>query len=900
MARVYKARRRGPEGFERIMALKVVRDDGKRDDAALAAALVSEARISGRLHHPNIVAVHDFGRHDGRHFVAMEWVEGADLSTLLRTGPLPLRHVFSVGVALADALHYIHTLEGEDGPLKMVHRDLKPSNVLLGVRGDVKLSDFGISRASALAVDQTDTGVTKGSIPWMSPEQSLAEPIDGRSDIFALGLVLFEAATGLCFNARASVGAIFAALLDVEARIVPGRELQRLEELHPGLAEIVRSCLRRDPAERPADARLVAHRLRELMPEAPREIPLGEWIQARSVNPAVFKTTVELPAGGASSPPASPSPPPVPSARPPPPDDELPSKRGVGLWWWGAFAAVLFTLGAFMTPSGLDDSPPSPLPRVTAHPIDTSSAPSGHPTLSPDGRRSVYVRANQGEWGLVLRELESGEEEPLPLPESPRLVGLSSPAWSPDGAKLAFHAAEPAAGLYIYDFTNQSVERVRVGGAHPSWSPDSRFLAFGETPVGLDPGSAELGEVFVVDVETRVERELGVGKGSHPSWSPDGRELAFWSRSAEGTARIGRVPSAGGAVTWLTDGASVDWNPVWDATGEYLYFLSGRKGGFSLHRMNRDGGELNFLSDHFNSSVGQIRATPDGRRIAFETNQLVETSRLLRLGPQGDVLSWAPSTSGNRRLGTSHPRDDGVLAFSEVRGGVEQIWLSGADGERRVTTGSAAESNPQWVGDELYFLRTEEGVKGLWRVPEAGQEPVRVDKGIGGLSRFVVRPDGRRIAASEAGMPTIVVLEVEEGREVRRRRAVFSHPLQDRDPVDWSPDGKKLLVRGKRTDGSPWLGIWTVDTEEVDELPRALEFPRFLNSNRLVFTDGVFVVTRDLKTGAKSMLHELPEGEFAGWLGVSPDRELISVHQVDERAESWFWELDFAGAEPGR
>ena len=253
MAVVYKARLDGPAGFAKTLALKI-------------GAEVTEARVGGLLKHPHIVDVYDFGEVDGEPFVAMEWIDGVDASALLaRSGPLAPAQLLEVGLALADALDYVHTLTDDDGaPLALVHRDVKPSNVLFGRRGEVKLMDFGIARAETLADGKTATGVAKGSAPWMSPEQALAQDIDARSDQFALGTVLFELAAGRRFNDQPSVTAVVAGLLSIEERIVPGGELDGLDRVVRGLSDLVRRCLRRDPAERFPDAAALRGELRAL------------------------------------------------------------------------------------------------------------------------------------------------------------------------------------------------------------------------------------------------------------------------------------------------------------------------------------------------------------------------------------------------------------------------------------------------------------------------------------------------------------------------------------------------------------------------------------------------------------------------------------------------------------
>jgi len=200
MAEVWRAEARGAAGFRRQVALKTIRSSCA-EDPHFVEMFVEEARLSARLDHPNIVATVDFGHAGGRWFLAMELVDGATLRACLRhlaasgrrlDGDLALH----VAAELAAALDYAHSAVDDEGrPLRVIHRDVNPSNVLVSTHGAVKLSDFGIAKAAGRAL-QTEAGSLKGKIPYMSPEQAWGRALDGRSDVYALGLVLYELLTG--------------------------------------------------------------------------------------------------------------------------------------------------------------------------------------------------------------------------------------------------------------------------------------------------------------------------------------------------------------------------------------------------------------------------------------------------------------------------------------------------------------------------------------------------------------------------------------------------------------------------------------------------------------------------------------------------------------------------------
>lgn len=199
MAEVFLAQRRGPEGFAKRVALKRVLP-GYNSDPEFVRLFQDEARLAARLDHPHIAGIHDFGEIDGTWYMAMEYVDGSDLRTVLsgltRLGqPMPTDLVVLVAADLASALLYAHELEIDGRPAHIVHRDVTPSNILVSVDGAIRLADFGIAKAASHG-HHTRTGIVKGKVPYMPPEQALGERMDHRADLFALGVVLFECVAG--------------------------------------------------------------------------------------------------------------------------------------------------------------------------------------------------------------------------------------------------------------------------------------------------------------------------------------------------------------------------------------------------------------------------------------------------------------------------------------------------------------------------------------------------------------------------------------------------------------------------------------------------------------------------------------------------------------------------------
>ena len=201
MAELYKAKRTGVEGFQKIVAIKKILPH-LADDEDFVTMFADEAKLAAQLNHPNIIHIYDLGKiQAGGYFIAMEYVDGRDLRAIQQSGrdlniPLPVPLAVYIASRVASALDYAHRRRDAEGnDLHIVHRDVSPQNILISYEGDIKLCDFGIAKAASKA-SKTQSGALKGKIQYMSPEQAWGRPIDRRSDLFSLGVVLHELLTG--------------------------------------------------------------------------------------------------------------------------------------------------------------------------------------------------------------------------------------------------------------------------------------------------------------------------------------------------------------------------------------------------------------------------------------------------------------------------------------------------------------------------------------------------------------------------------------------------------------------------------------------------------------------------------------------------------------------------------
>ncbi len=283
MAELFKAKQRGVQGFQKIVAIKRILPH-LSDNDEFVTMFIDEAKLAAQLTHPNIVQIFDLGKASGSYYIAMEFVDGRDLRSLLRKVreyhlPFPEPVAAFVTMKVAVALDHAHRKKGlNDKELKLVHRDISPQNILISYDGAVKLVDFGIAKA-ATKNTQTMAGALKGKLLYMSPEQALGQPLDNRSDLYSLGLVLFELLTGeRCFQADSELGVL--------EKVRMGR-VSDVQSLNPAIsremAAIVNKTLQKNVESRYPSARFLERDLKDLLvrqSSEPTDHDVAEYVNA--------------------------------------------------------------------------------------------------------------------------------------------------------------------------------------------------------------------------------------------------------------------------------------------------------------------------------------------------------------------------------------------------------------------------------------------------------------------------------------------------------------------------------------------------------------------------------------------------------------------------------------------
>jgi serine/threonine protein kinase len=297
MARVYLALARSAGGFERLFVIKRLHEPLTRQPEAVAQ-FMDEARLGASLIHSNVVPVYDFGQVDGEYYMASEYILGRDLDTVVRRSfeqegrPMETETVFFVAREVLKALAYAHTRQDAQGrPLGIVHRDVSPMNVLASARGEVKLLDFGIAKSTHRST-HTRAGLVKGNVNFMAPEQARALEVDGRADLFSLGLTLFWCLTGeLLYEGQTDFDRI------IQAAEGPSEEhWERISRLPAPAAAILQRALQPHPTDRFQSAEQFAQALPLMRPEDTSSLErtmlrlFGEELRAESAYRSALAT----------------------------------------------------------------------------------------------------------------------------------------------------------------------------------------------------------------------------------------------------------------------------------------------------------------------------------------------------------------------------------------------------------------------------------------------------------------------------------------------------------------------------------------------------------------------------------------------------------------------------------
>ncbi len=469
------------------------------------------------------------------------------------------------------------------------------------------------------------------------------------------------------------------------------------------------------------------------------------------------------------------------------------------------------------------------------------------PSLSPDGRFIAYTSRAAGNWDVYVRRVQGRNATNL-TPDSP--ADDTQPAFSPDGELIVFRSERDGGGIFLMGATGESVRRLTDFGYDPVWSPDGREILFATAPTWW-PVRWKVSELWAIDIATG-ERRLIAGKdASQPRWSPHGHRVAYFSKNfSKKTDHPGiwTISAKGGEALRVTDGAYVNWNPVWSPDGSYIYFSSDRSGSMNLWRVaiEEESGKILSEPEPVTTGAGASAVHPtlsgDGRRIAYASRG-VENFNLYKIAfdetaekVQGEPV--AITRGSNTAIGPSASPDGEWLAFSSRRPphGISLIRTDGT-GIRQLT--DARDRHPQWSpdGERIAFQSYRSGTSEIWIVNPDGSGLQQVTNTPGYDASFPVwSADGLRIAYTL--FPQVWSYVVELGKPWTETLPEAMPPFEGKSErlqvMSWSPDGRRLALHS--LDES--IILYDLESKEYRQLTDFGTRPVWLNdSHRLLFTE---------------------------------------------------------------
>jgi serine/threonine protein kinase len=850
--------------LNRKVALKILPPEFVAD-AERVKRFEREALHVSSLNHPYIVTIYDVGQSNGINYIATEFVEGETVRELINRGA-DIKQTLSVISQTCEALHAAHKAG-------IIHRDIKPENIMIRPDGFVKVLDFGLAKLVENTEFQqslsnyTMKGIIIGTPAYMSPEQVSDDKVDHRTDLWSVGVVLYEMLTGVNpFKGETRQETFNKILFEP-----PPLASELNQNLPAELDQILEKALEKDAEvsyQTASDIRADLKRVRREIDSSP-SLRSGSLSQRRK--------------------------------------DEAKTKRNYFVYGAAALFLVLTGFGIWFFAFRQKHANAIDWSKANNSQLTSQVGTEYFPSLAPDGKSFVYASDASGNFDLYVQRV-GGKNATNLTKDSP--AADTMPAFSPDGEQIAFRSEREPSGIYLMGASGENLRRIADFGYHPSWSPDGKEIVV--STFGLSAPSVHIGrdnKLWIINVETSEKRELIDEEAAFPTWSPNGKRIAYWYYPhGVGRRDIATVPANGGEPIIVTkDFAVSNWNPVWSPDGKFLYFVSDK------------GGNLNFWRVAIDETTGEVLSQPepivtpskysrhlnfshDGKKMIYVQTDNQSNIQGVEFDSNQEKTVGEPFwiTTGEREVVRAELSPDGKqFVLRLIRRTQDDISVVSRDGNvwRDLTNDTPFDRYPRWSPDGKQIALASDRNEGyeIWVCNADGTNMRQVSfqyNAESGSSFPTWSPDGKSLIYTNNGQPYLVDL-TKTWDEQQAPQKVLPAELPNGFVVwDWSPDGKKLV--GTIPYGGRAVSVYSFETKRLEPVVENINtddtVPSWLaDSRRIVFeTDRkIFIADTETKK-TKELLERKPDTIRAPF--VSRDGRLLyyTVHI----SESNIWLLD--------
>ena len=834
---------------------------------------IQEAKAASALNHPNVCTIFDIQENEGHLFIVMEFIDGKTFKE--KKGSLSEKQILQIGIQVAEGLAAAH----EKG---IVHRDIKPENIMVRKDGIAQIMDFGLAKLrSAVGTSRlTKMGTTVGTVGYMSPEQVQGLDVDHRTDIFSLGVVLYEMFAGEPPFKGMHETAIMYEIVNVEAPPISTVK----EGIDPELDEIILECLEKDKDDRYQSAKELAKDLRKIKKSTDHRKS-----RVYNVNTTAFKkqnaeTKTSEPSSSFSV--------------------DLMNHRFdlTKLFKLSYLPLLLSIILVIILTYLLLENNSAPTNNFTKfEQLTEQSGEELYPDISPDGNYIAYTKSVNGIQHIFLQRIGGGNT--IDLTKDSNVDNYQS-AFSPDGQLIVFHSDRDGGGLFLMGSTGESVRRLTDFGYNPAWSPDGKRIIYATELIEIPYSRVSTSALWVTDLKTGKNQKLYNGDAVQPSWSPNGKWIAFWGLP-EGTGQraIWTISATGGKPNKITNDDYINWSPTWSADGKYLYFSSSRGGSMNLWKVkiNESLGESEgdfepITTPSISSSMAKI--SHDGNKLIYVSEDKRANIYKINFDPNTEkaIGNPEPVTEGSKQFLFLDISPDNKKIAAASSGQQEDLYTMNTDGSGllKLTNDIYKDRGPQWSpdGKSLIFYSTRSGKYEVWQINADGSNSKLLTNTTGANNPNWF-PNGKIITFYTSGNGAITYIH---NLDSTIDQTPISLPEYDEKGKSFaecsvSPDGN--FIAGDRIDiaNGDYNGIiiYSIISKSYRKLSDTGDGPLWFNdSKRILYSYKNKFFVLDSKTGISKMISNTKQPmPYSDYFSISPDNK--SIYFIKQEKESDIW-----------